>query len=173
LTRPRVALCGVFHESNTFITRPTSLSDFDISSVKGDAMLRTFDGTQTVVGGFIAGGRSLDFDLIPTVHRWATPAGKVARDAFDHIEEEVSDSLRSAAQLDGVLLELHGAMTVEGVPAADGTVAASIRRAVGVGVPIVAVIDPHANFSQSLLEHVDVVIAYHRRFCCRLRARHE
>lgn len=52
-------------------------------------------------------------------------------------------------------------MSVQGVDRADGRLARTVREAVG-DLPLVAVIDPHANLAPELVDAVDVLLAYQR-----------
>jgi microcystin degradation protein MlrC len=155
----RVGLLTIFHESNTFVARQTQIEDFGATSIAPNAMVQALTRTQTVQGGFIAASASQDWNLVPVIHRWATPSGVVNRKAYLDITRDIADSVALAGQLDGLLIELHGAMVVDGVGAADGNVATSIRKLVG-RIPIVAVIDPHSNLAPGLVESADVVLAY-------------
>ncbi len=156
---PRVALAGVFHESNTFVPRATTLDAFRGAWHEGPDLIDALEGTQTVTGGFIAGARRLGFALRPAVHAWATPAGAVEPAAFNVLCSTLTRELQAVGPVDGVLLELHGAMVVEGRAAADAELARVVRAAVG-DVPIVTVVDPHANVAPGLVDAVDVLIAY-------------
>ena len=42
----------------------------------------------------------------------------------------------------------------------DGLLYRAIRRAVGPDVPVVATVDLHANISQRMVDHADVIVAY-------------
>ena len=157
--RPRVGIAGVFHESNTFVQRPMTLGDFRDAWHEGDEIVAALAGTQTVTGGFIDGASSCGFDLAPAVHVWGMPAGLVTRPAFDALCDALRSGLEAAGRLDGLLLELHGAMVADGVAAADGVLARLAAPSSG-DTPIVAVIDPHANISAAVVDSVDALIAY-------------
>ena len=62
--------------------------------------------------------------------------------------------------VDGVFLSLHGAAiaTVETDP--DGTLLAALRAIVGPDIPIIATLDLHANVSQKMVDHADVLVVY-------------
>ncbi len=153
----RVAVACAFHESNTFAARPTARGDFG-SWRTGDAVLELTD-TQTATGGFLDGCAVAGWTAAGALHAWATPSGPLTAAAFAELERELEQSLRACGPVDGLLLELHGAMVAEGVDQADRLLAVAARRAVG-DVPIVAVLDPHANFAPKLADAVDVAIAY-------------
>jgi microcystin degradation protein MlrC len=62
--------------------------------------------------------------------------------------------------VDGVLLDLHGAMVVEGIDDGDGDVVASVREVVGRDVPIVFTPDLHGNHTRKRVEMSNALIGY-------------
>lgn len=157
--RPRVGFLGVYHESNTFASKATGLQAFTPRWYRGQELIDTFQATRSVGGGFIDGARDNGLQLVPLFATYATPSGPVTRAAFDRIIEEFRVALTSAGPIDGILLEIHGDLVVEGIDDAEETVVDLIRRHLP-GVPISAVLDLHANFSKPRLQGIDVLIGY-------------
>ncbi len=156
----RIALAGFVHETNTFSRIPTTLLDFVANGLLVGEGLRSLRGTNTVVGGAVdAAEAGPDIELLPIIATSAIPAGLVTVDAFEHIVGAIIDGLERHRP-DAVLLDLHGAMVSEVALDGDGEVAHRIRAVVGPSVPIVAVLDLHANVSASLAETVDALIPY-------------
>jgi microcystin degradation protein MlrC len=85
----------------------------------------------------------------------------VSAAAFDELCRALVDGIRACGAVDAVVLELHGAGVAEGAPDLDGAVAAVVRRTVGSGVPIVAPLDLHANITEEMAEHLDVMFGVH------------
>lgn len=152
----RVGVAGVWHETNTYSARATTLADFEaLELLRGDDIVDRHAGTGTVVGGMIASG---DFDVVPLATAGAWPAGRVTRDALDEIFARLGDEL-ARARVDAVLLDLHGAMVAEGV---DDVELETLRlvRGVAADVPLVAVHDLHGNPSPAAVELCDAFVAY-------------
>ena len=67
----RIASGGVQHETNTFATEPTTLSDFIRDSdcgeelSGGETIFERMRGTGTIHGGYIAGADANGVELIP------------------------------------------------------------------------------------------------------------
>ena len=155
-----IALAGFVHETNTFSGTPTSRSDFIANGLLVGEELRSLRGTNTVIGGAVeAAEADADIVLAPIIATSAIPAGRVTEDAFEHVVGAIVDGLVKHRP-DAVVLDLHGAMVSEVDVDGDGEVARRVRAAVGPGVPIVAVLDLHANVSPSLAETVDALIPY-------------
>jgi microcystin degradation protein MlrC len=62
--------------------------------------------------------------------------------------------------LDGVYLDLHGAMVAEHVPDADGDLLERVRALVGPRLPVVASLDYHANVSPRMARAATALVAY-------------
>ena len=153
----RVGLVGVWHETNTYSSRPTTLGDFQALELDtGSDIVDRHAGTRTVIGGFLRTG---GVELVPVLSAGAWPAGPVTADAADRLIQMLTTELEAAAPLDGVLANLHGAMVAEGSPDMEAEVVAGIRAVAGL-VPLVAVVDFHANPSLSFVKMADVVVGY-------------
>src|SRR3712207_523503 len=110
----RIAIGGISHETNTFSTIRTDLALFERRGVHGpDNLVDAFAGTKTILGGFLDAATNEGFVAIPTILAEAAPSGTVTADALDRLTEQLVDGLRAAGDLDGILLELHGAMVAE------------------------------------------------------------
>jgi microcystin degradation protein MlrC len=152
----RVGIAGVWHETNTYSARATTLHDFEqLEFLRGDEVVRRHAGTGTVVGGMLS---SSDLDAVPLATAGAWPAGRVAREALDAIFERLEHELRGA-RVAGLLVDLHGAMVADGVDDAELEALRVIRGAAG-DVPLVAVHDLHGNPSPGTVELCDALIAY-------------
>ena len=68
------------------------------------------------------------------------------------------DRTAEAGSIDGVLLELHGAMVAEGIDDGEGHILEAMRDLVGPQVPILAQLDIHSNVSQRMVEIADVLV---------------
>jgi microcystin degradation protein MlrC len=156
----RIAIGGISHETNTFSTLPTDLSLFERRGVHGgEALIPAFAGTKTIVGGFLDGARSEGFEVVPTMLAEAAPSGTVTAEAFDRLMTLLIDGLREAGPVDGVLLELHGAMVAENARDGDAEILRRVREVVG-SIPIVGVLDLHANISDGMVALADALVGY-------------
>jgi len=157
----RLVMGGIMHESNTFSNAPTCLEDFQSQCLLfGPEVLQTLAGTGSVVGGFIDAAKERDVELIPTIRASATPMGMVTRETFDYLEGCLLQGIRGAQGYDGVMLELHGAMVVEGIEDGEGHILREVRRLVGPDIPIVGTLDLHANMTPEMVDNADVLIGY-------------
>lgn len=155
----RVGILGVFHETNTFAPNPTDLEAFRDRWYVGDAVRVAFDGTRTVGGGFLDGAADLGFEVIPLFGAYATPAGMVTAPALAAIKGEIRAALATESGLDGLLLELHGAMAAQGTDDPEAEIVDLIRTELR-DRPMAAVLDLHANMGRRRLAGVDLLTGY-------------
>lgn len=161
----RIAAGGIMHETSTFADTPTTLRDFEtgLGLYRGQAIIDHFRGTNNCTGGFVTGAERHGFELVPLLWTFAYPSGVIPRADFETLKKELLDRLAKALAekpLDGVLLDLHGAMVVEGIDDGDGDVIESVRRAVGSKCPIAVTFDLHSNHTQRRLDNASIIAGY-------------
>ena len=99
-------------------------------------------------------------DLVPTLLANATPGGTIEESAYRRLKAMLLERLRAVLPVDGVLLDLHGAMVTDDHQDAEGDIISFVRDLVGQSVPIVATLDLHANITALMAEQADVLIGY-------------
>ena len=159
----RIVTGGIAQETNTFQWQPTTLEDFarpGFGTLARGQQILDLAGTGTVYGGAVTAARRLGVDLIPTTFGGVMPGGRVTREAFDTLRDEILAGIRDALPVDGVLLVLHGAMALADHDDAEGLLLASVREAVGSAVPIVAPLDLHTNLSDEMVALADALVGY-------------
>lgn len=156
----RIVTGCIEHETSTFTPVPTTWESFfeRFGDVRGPTMIEKFRGTNTPIGGFIEGADVHGFELLPTIFAEAHPSGPASRAVFDRLVDELLQGIANAGPIDGVLLELHGAMVAEGVDDGEGHILAAVRKLVGPDIPIVAQLDIHSSISKQMVEMADVLI---------------
>ena len=164
----RIAIGGFQHESHSFAPVPTRWQDFLQPGgfpplQRPDTLVETLRPTSVPSAGAIAAAEEAGAEIAPLVWCFANPAGPVSAEAFERIAAlmlaALSDAMESGP-LDGVFLELHGAMVAEDFDDAEGELLRRVRAAVGSAVPIAASLDPHANMTAAMVAHADVLVPY-------------
>ncbi|MCS6863823.1 MAG: M81 family metallopeptidase [Gemmataceae bacterium] len=155
----RIAIGGFLHESNTFAPLPADRQRFREGSLTyGDALIPVWQQAHHEVGGFIEGAK-FGYEVVPVAMAWATPAGPVTDEFYDHFTDALTTGLR-LARADGVLLALHGAMVTPKYPDADAETLRRVRAALGSQTPIAVTLDFHANVSPQMTQYADILIGY-------------
>lgn len=154
----RVGIVGMWHETNTYSPRVTTRGDFEAHELlTGRELLDHHTGAESVVGGFIAG--TGDHELVPVFSAGAWPAGPPDEETAAWLIDRLAEELQRAGELEGVLVNLHGAMVARGRPDFERDTLEVVRKHVG-DVPIVCVLDFHGNPSPEFVALADVVICY-------------
>ncbi|KAI2789393.1 hypothetical protein POX_d04881 [Penicillium oxalicum] len=93
----------------------------------------------------------------------ALPGGVVTRDAFEELAGELLTRLadiHAATTLDGLWLDIHGAMCVEGLVDVEAELLRRIRQVIGRRVMVSASMDLHGNVSPELAHQVDLITCF-------------
>lgn len=162
---PRIAIGGFLHETNTFAPSPATYADFDGGSGygpirRGPELLEHLVGVNAAIAGAIQVGSDLNWDLKPALWCMASPSAHVTRDAFEQIAGELIGRIAAAMPLDGVFLDLHGAMVCEHLDDGEGELLARLRERIGPDVPIAVALDLHANVTSQMVRLADLCDSY-------------
>lgn len=156
----RIALAGVWHETNSYVPGRTGLDDFrNFQLHAGDALLREYTGGGTELAGAIAAAAELSVEVVPLLYAAAVPGGLVARDAYDSLREDLLSRVAAAGPLDAIVLVLHGAMAAEGVDSPEVELMGALR-AERPDVPVAATLDLHANLDDALARECLLLCGY-------------
>ena len=158
---PRVGILALIQESNTFLSRPTTLDDFrNDLLLRGEQVRQQFAQAHHEVRGFFDGLAKAGIDAVPLFAARALPFGAIEETAFESLSNMMLEQLTTAGQLDGLLVAPHGATVAESYPDADGEWLARIRAAVGPKMPIIGTLDPHGNLSTKMVAATNALFAY-------------
>ena len=160
----RIAVGGFQHETNSFVPHR---ADFDYFATRRDRppLLRGADVLAELRGGSYAlsgflGAMEAAHEIIPLAWASGGAGGIVTEDAFERILAEITGRLSEAMPVDGVYLDLHGAMVSAGFEDAEGEMLRRIRAVVGAAVPVVASLDYHANVSPLMVACSDALLGF-------------
>jgi microcystin degradation protein MlrC len=161
----RIAIGGFQHETNTFAPSKADYAAFEAGGgwpgvQYGEPLFAAVDGANIPAAGAIRALRAMGHSLVATAWAAASPSAQVTTDAFERIVGELVSRLNAALPVDGVYLDLHGAMVVESHDDGEGELLKRVREVVGPRVPIVASLDLHANVTRAMVEHADALVAY-------------
>jgi microcystin degradation protein MlrC len=147
--RVRIAIGGIRHETNTFSPLRTGMPEFTVR--RGREMLSDLPWAE---------GLDPDIELVPTLSAEAMPHGLVRRETYQTLKGELIERLGQAGDLDGIYLDLHGAMEVEEIGDGESDLIGAVRALAGPEVQIAASLDLHANLAPAVVEGVNVLTAY-------------
>lgn len=158
----RIVTGGIAQETNTFQWEPTTLADFQKGSSRIERGQQILDlaHTNLIYGGIVSEARAQGVELIATTYGHAVPGGRVSREAFETMRDEILEGIRAALPVDGVIMGIHGAMALEHNDDGEGPLITAVRELVGPDVPIVAPLDLHTNLSDEMMAETNAFIGY-------------
>ncbi|MEV0259311.1 M81 family metallopeptidase [Streptomyces sp. NPDC050732] len=158
--RLRIGIGGIGIESSTFCPHRSTTDDF--RRTRGQELLDRYTWTRA------------DSDLadtvewVPLLHATALPGGPVEAESYLTLKDELVTRIRAAGPLDGLVHDIHGAMSVIGLTDAEADLTEAVRAALdsvgtpdGTGRPMIsAAMDLHGNVSRRFAEPVDLLTAH-------------
>lgn len=163
---PRIAIVGFQHETNTFGVTKAHFRDFEEADawpglLIGDNVISGTAGINLPSAGFIEAARiNPDIELVPILWCSAEPCSHVTDDAFEQIAKMILDGLQNAGRLDGIYLDLHGAMVTERFEDGEGELLSRIRSKVGNDLPLAVSLDLHANITVNMVRHASSITIF-------------
>lgn len=162
-TTKLVAIAGFQLESVSFLPVPSTVDDFERVALRGKEMIEGLRGTNTVIGGFIKICEQAGVNMLPIVQTSCGAAGPATDEAVERYAQEITEGVRAAAaELDGVLLFLHGACWAPSYPDPERYILAQVRAAIGPDKPLIVAMDYHGNIDAETLEHANAAFAYRK-----------
>jgi len=157
----RVGIIALQHESNTFLSQPTTIESFrSVYLLDGEAVREKFKASHHEVGGFFEGLEAEKVEAVPIFAAWATPGGTITAETCEALLARLLAGLDKAGQLDGLLVAPHGAGVGEVWRDLDGHWLTVLRDRIGPKMPMIGTLDPHANLSPRMVAACNALIAY-------------
>ncbi len=162
MPRRRVLSAEIAHETNTFSILPTTLESYRSRLYyEGDEIAAAMGGAACEIAAHLDAAERHGWQLVQPIAARATPSGKTTAAAWAHLSGLVLAACDTGGKpFDGVILALHGAMVTEDADDAEGDLLARLRGRLGPRVPIAITLDLHANVSDAMAEHADIILAY-------------
>lgn len=151
-TLPRIAIAGIAIESSTFSPAVSQMSDFRIRET--DSLLSDYSFMHADSGIV---NRAV---WLPALKARAMPGGIVKREVYEELADRITTMLKASLPLDGLFFDIHGAMSVEGLPDPEGDLIQRIRAVIGPDVLVSSCMDLHGSVSHRLAENVDLITCY-------------
>jgi microcystin degradation protein MlrC len=160
----RIAIGGFMHETNSFVASPTDWKTYNTHGSRpplsrGGEILERLRNTSFATSGFLKSMQDAH-EIVPTVWGAALASGTVTREAYERIAAELIGRLSEALPVDGVYLDLHGAMVSDDFEDGEGELLRRVRAAVGEQTPVVISLDWHANVTAAMVRYTDGLVGY-------------
>ena len=153
-----IVIGGFGAESNAFsIEKP---GDESASIVSSEDLIREHLGKKTVIGGFLDVLDAERVTALPTSRIYWGATGVIQRESYERQKSKLVEEISEFDNIDGVLLDLHGAMLSENEPDGEGALLRDVREIIGEKIPIVCVLDIHGNITDLKVRMSDAIIGY-------------
>ena len=159
---PRIAVGQILQETNSINPVPTVREDFAVYGIAAGEDAMGGYGDVGELAGFaqLPGMLGSGVEWVGLVRAVAWSGGPMTDVLLAELTSELV-SPAADADLDGVLLSLHGSQCSISCPDAAGHLIAAMRWAVGPEVPVVVTLDLHANITPQMAAEADVLVGYH------------
>ena len=164
----RFALGAFVPETNSAAPPPADLDAFRhgggyLPLSRGAQIMALARGVNLPICGAVEHGESVGWAMAPIIYAGALPSAPVTSRAYRAIGDELVEGLEAThrdAPLDGVFLDLHGAMVADGEPDGEGALLRRVRAAVGPHTPVVAALDLHGNITRAMVDAADMLVGF-------------
>jgi len=155
----RFIIALIKHETNTFSPIATPLSAFGHGNGPsyGEDAKAAFAGSNTPFAAFLDIARREGAEAVTPVAAESWPSNMASRATFEALLQPLEAAVR--ASCDACLLDLHGAMVIEGCDDAEGEILRRLRR-IRPGLPIAVTFDYHTNLSPEIVANATVITGY-------------
>lgn len=150
MMKKKIFVGSLSQESNSFSPLVTRYEDFVIC--RGQAVIERLAAARV----FLDAG----YDVVPSIDAAAIPGGTLTLDAYRRLAEELLSCIPLDGSLDGIWLNLHGAMDVAFIGSGEALLVSMIRDRIGSSVPISIAMDMHANHSDALVKLANIICGF-------------
>ncbi|PKK37850.1 microcystin degradation protein MlrC [Siphonobacter sp. SORGH_AS_0500] len=149
---PRVAIAGLGIESSTFSPAVTHEEAFHAKT--GDQVFTSYP--------FMKDESPLrkQAQWFPSLVGKSIPGGAATREAYESLVTKMLDLLKKNAPYDGLYLDIHGAMSVQGLNDPEGDLITRIRQVVGYKTLVSTSMDLHGCVTKRLAQNTDLMTCY-------------
>jgi microcystin degradation protein MlrC len=160
---PRVLIGGFMHEVHTFVDGALSLDDVRRNGyiVSGPGIFTDAIGARQEVHGALEVALANGVEPVPSLMAFGGVGARVSDEAYALMRSgilEVAELERG--RIDGVYLQLHGAMATESEDDPEGDILEALRTLLGPEVPIAASFDLHCHMTDRMVRDASALVAY-------------
>jgi microcystin degradation protein MlrC len=157
----RIALMGIYPESNSFAPGMTTIEHFKSGRyLKGESIIKEYQFAHHELGGAIEEFSKNNVTLLPVFYAETTPGGILSEKTFQQLLDEMWIELEKVLPIDACFVVPHGAGIAENFPDMDGRWLELLRIKLGNDTPIVGTLDPHSNISEKMVSVTQGLFPY-------------
>jgi microcystin degradation protein MlrC len=161
LTEKTIAVVEMKQETDVISPVKSTLADFDVNY--GEEVISIAVKNKEQMGGFLAAVKDFGagkITIVPILRARAIPGGPVEKELYDRFKREILEGLRGIKKLDGIYLDMHGAMGIEDLKDPEGDLLQAIREEYGASLPIATTYDLHGNMTERKAKLATFIVGY-------------
>ena len=151
----KVFFAAMVTESNSFSNIPTNRDSFN--PVSGQDALEADTMLSGYLQPFVEQASQIGAEVAIGTCAFAQPGAPVIQADYELLRERILQDLREQMPVDAVFLLLHGAMVSENCLDCEGDILSRVRQIAGRRVPVMAILDPHAHLTQSMIDNATLL----------------
>ena len=165
MQKPRVAIIGVWLESNRQAPVATAKDFREFYELEGNAILEAArQPNPFILGEASAFVKTMDatgpWEPVPILLAACHPLGCIDGRLMNDYLARIREGLKAAGHLDAVYVANHGAMIATDRDDPDGEVIQAARDIAGPKARVVVTLDLHGNISERMVEQSDLIVGY-------------
>ena len=155
----RVLVGGIRHELNSFVPGIVGFETFERYGIhEGQTIID--EAASSMAGAIkVAGERGIE--LVPTLSASGHAGDPVDDGAYEHLAQQLLSMVADLHEkVDGIYLQMHGAMATMTHDDPEGELFEQIRAIVGPDKPVATSLDLHAHFTDRMATNVNVAVGF-------------
>lgn len=158
--KKRILVCTFHQESDTFNPIVANINEFHAGTYReGQDAYDKAMAVPCMLHGIVDAIEEADGIALPSIHLSAASGGRVDDQVYQLLLDRIDHYLTEYASVDAICCDLHGATCTETHDDGCGDFLEYLRTKVG-NIPIAAAFDLHANITEKILQHADIVCGY-------------
>ncbi len=157
----RAVVASFMFEGNSLSLSAVRKEDFARHGIHdGEAALAVAAGRRLGLAGGAETLRAAGVEVIPVYSALCVSGGYVEDGYFEEAKSRIIEGIVQAMPLDGIYLELHGAMICATEKDPEGAILAALRARIGSEVPIAISLDLHAHVTPRMADAAQIIVGY-------------
>ena len=157
----RIFVCGISNETNTFSPISMDIAQFKKAIwLEGEDVYKVKSTSKETRGTLDYLEAQNDVEIVPGFVAHGVTAGPVKQEDYEFMRDRLVNTLRDSMPVDGVVLNMHGAMQSDECFDCEGEIFEMVREIVGKDVPVTSSFDLHACITEKMMDNLDGMAAF-------------
>ena len=156
-----IGIAQIIQESNTFSPLNTTIENFyEQYFYVGEEIIEKFEKTNLEINGMLDVLRNQGLEPVPLLATHGSCSGPLTRECFNIIMSELKLKIMESPTLDGLLLALHGSLSIEDEPDGESEILEILQSVVSEDIPIGVSLDLHGHITNRMLKRNVFFVGY-------------